>query len=931
MITRLSAMTLVLLPLLLGYACLGVSAKPAPDDQQAVNSLAVLRRLIEPKRPGLAELIEIRVNSSMAMPSARGGPGKQSRIDRYTYAAHGGRLYVNASSGATATAAVYNYLKNVTGCLVTWGLNGTGDQLDSLPSAAAGWPPVDRVVDVAAPVPWRYAWNMCTFGYSATWWDSIRWQREIDWMALHGVNLPLALIGQEYVWLKVFEKWDVTIDDLQEWFTGPAFLPWQRAGNVRRWAGPLSIGYLTQQATMQLGILQQMRGLGMVPVLPCFGGHVPKVLKTIFPNASVSNSQGWNSFPANMTDVWFLDPVDPVYRLLGRRYTEVQTALFGTDHVYSCDTFNEVDPTNSSHAYLHDASSAVLGAVRSVDPDAVWVLQAWLFHFSFWSADRVQAYLSGVPNDGLLILDLNSEIGPLAPKFDDYYGKFWVWNLLHNFGGRRGVYGNLDVVASAPMHFRTKRGSTMVGIGFTPEAIEQNPVIYELLTTTFWHHDPIPVIPWLHSYVRQRYGTSLGDQSWPAWEALYAAMYSQEGDPVSNIELKPNWENPNFGHKHGNATGVLVAWQRLLAVASAGGHPTLNGPWLYDFVDIGRQSMVMFYSDATRMLVNEMFESFSQRRHHRVRQAFVSLDTSTSFASEARGATFMAAAADASTSRRAASSFVGLATASSSAVNRKEQPQKAKKKQSHGAPEKKTPSRPKPSDVVTMTPPRDTSALTSLMLAIVEDLDTYLGSNVNYLLGAWLYNASNLAQSTSEVPTYLMNAKNQITMWGPTAQINDYACKPWSGLYKQYYLPRWRLMFDLLAQSGPMNWNQALYDQQLLALESKWNFDPSGNAAYNATTYPHDGNGVDPVQLAATMMTLSFSEVDTNYVAVPHSFIIGQDYSYTPLWTTDVRQLARLCDVTASCASFQSDGYLKTAAGPITNGTGVIVTLYVKR
>ena len=31
-------------------------------------------------------------------------------------------------------------------------------------------------------------------------------RKEIDWMALHGVNMPLAFVGQEYVWLKVYEE-----------------------------------------------------------------------------------------------------------------------------------------------------------------------------------------------------------------------------------------------------------------------------------------------------------------------------------------------------------------------------------------------------------------------------------------------------------------------------------------------------------------------------------------------------------------------------------------------------------------------------------------------------------------------------------------------------------------------------------------------------
>lgn len=79
--------------------------------------------------------------------------------------------------------------------------------------------------------------NVCTFSYTAVWWDWPRWERELDWMALNGINAPLALTGQEYIWRRVFvERFGMTRDELDEFFTGPAFLAWHRMGNLRAWA-----------------------------------------------------------------------------------------------------------------------------------------------------------------------------------------------------------------------------------------------------------------------------------------------------------------------------------------------------------------------------------------------------------------------------------------------------------------------------------------------------------------------------------------------------------------------------------------------------------------------------------------------------------------------------------------------------------------------
>ena len=72
----------------------------------------------------------------------------------------------------------------------------------------------------------RYYQNVCTVSYSFVWWNWSRWQREIDWMALNGINLPLAFNGQEAIWQKVYLHMGLTQQELDEHFGGPAFLAW---------------------------------------------------------------------------------------------------------------------------------------------------------------------------------------------------------------------------------------------------------------------------------------------------------------------------------------------------------------------------------------------------------------------------------------------------------------------------------------------------------------------------------------------------------------------------------------------------------------------------------------------------------------------------------------------------------------------------------
>jgi alpha-N-acetylglucosaminidase len=47
-------------------------------------------------------------------------------------------------------------------------------------------------------VPWSYYMNVCTYGYSLAFVPWEYWVKHIDWMAMQGVNMPLAFVGQEW-------------------------------------------------------------------------------------------------------------------------------------------------------------------------------------------------------------------------------------------------------------------------------------------------------------------------------------------------------------------------------------------------------------------------------------------------------------------------------------------------------------------------------------------------------------------------------------------------------------------------------------------------------------------------------------------------------------------------------------------------------------
>ena len=77
--------------------------------------------------------------------------------------------------------------------------------------------------------PLRYYENVVMSSYSFVWWNFTRWEREIDWMALTGINIALVYTGQEKVLRDVFSqfgvKWTSASASLA-YFDGPAYLSW---------------------------------------------------------------------------------------------------------------------------------------------------------------------------------------------------------------------------------------------------------------------------------------------------------------------------------------------------------------------------------------------------------------------------------------------------------------------------------------------------------------------------------------------------------------------------------------------------------------------------------------------------------------------------------------------------------------------------------
>ncbi|XP_052092171.1 alpha-N-acetylglucosaminidase-like isoform X2 [Mytilus californianus] len=554
------------------FHTLDVLYSRVPADAQQRTVTALIQRVVGAR----ASQFKAIVNPAL-------GP---NRIDTFHLVSENGTVTIGGSTGVAVAMGLYYYLTNFCNCQITW----AGQQLD-IPKELPKLP--KSGVTVSANDRFRYYQNVCTVSYSFVWYKWEDWEKQLDWMALHGLNLPLAFTGQEAIFQRVYMKMGMTMKDMQTHFGGPAFQAWSRMGNMRGWGGPVTQTWLNDQLILQHKILDRMRALGMIPVLPGFAGHVPEALSRLHPKANVSRLRDWGRFNETYCCTYLLDFGDPLFKEIGVSFIKEMEYEFGVDHIYNVDSFNEMKPKSGSAEYLQEVGSIIFDVLQTGDPDAIWLMQGWLFQDKqFWQQAQIKAMLTSVPEGKMIVLDLFSEVSPIYTYTESYYGQPYIWCMLHDFGGTMELYGALDSINTGPFEGRNMTNSTMVGLGLTPEGIYQNEVIYEFFMENVWRKQPRDITKWISDFTRKRYGkyNKFVDL---AWQYLKKSVFNntdglRDHDKNSIPTSRPRHRHQLHPHVWFDPEDLYAAWDLLILSADQYKNNTL---YQYDLVDVTRNSL----------------------------------------------------------------------------------------------------------------------------------------------------------------------------------------------------------------------------------------------------------------------------------------------------------------------------------------------------
>lgn len=718
-------------------AAIAGPAFAAPSAKGAAAARESLRRLFGPRLAG--------VNLTLSPSAGRSW---------YSVSGKAGQLSISGDTPVALVRGAYAYLNQAGLAHVSW----EGDRIaqgGALPSASGA--------RVETPFRHRAYLNTCTYGYTTPWWGWDRWTREIDWMAAHGVDMPLAMEGQEYVWRALWREFGLSEAELADYFSGPAFTPWQRMGNIEGYRAPLPTNWIDKKKDLQVKILGRMRSLGMTPILPAFGGYVPKAFAQKNPKARIYRMRPWEGFH----ETYWLDPADPLFAKIAGRFLALYTQTYGTGTYYLADSFNEMlPPINADGADARDAAygdgaantaatktkvevdpalkaqrlaaygKAIYDSIRQARPDAVWVMQGWLFGADshFWDPAAISAYLSLVPDDKLMILDIGNDRYPSVWKNAKAFGgKPWIYGYVHNYGGSNPVYGDLDYYRrDIPAIAANPEAGKLAGFGMFPEGLHNNSIVYDAVYDLAWGAGQESLSAWLSTYARARYGktspaldAALGQLVEAAYSTRYWSPRWWKSKAGAYLFFKrPTATIGEFPPHPGDRAKLEAAVKALTALAPAYANEPL---------------FVLDLTDATRHLATLKIDDLLQ----------------AAVAAYRRG--------DIAAGDQARAEIEALALS----------------------------------------------------------IDKLLGVQPE-TLATWIDDARAYGDTPADAASYVANAKAQVTIWGGEGNLNDYASKAWQGLYRGFYLPRWSMFLDALKAAGTGVFDEPAAVRASIAWERAW-------------------------------------------------------------------------------------------------------------
>lgn len=400
--------------------------------------------------------------------------------DCYEIYAEDGKIVLAGNSNLSIAMAYYRYLSEYCSVTVTSG--------DYDISYIYRSPLPQEKITYVSPQKIRARISFEMFSLAGNFWGFDRWEKEIDFMAMHGINAALQAVGFDAVTYHTLAELGMDKDFCAEFASGPAFLSRQLTGNVAGMHSINSIDYLERKLSIGRMINEREKHLGIEPIMPAAMPSVPFSLRKKYTKMDIFKAPQWYNLPP----IFYIEPDNGFFGVFNGKFLEKQKELLGETDAYIFEPAYDVEK-KGYNAYFKKLGPALSELIDDFNSEAICFT-----HASSISTD----FFASMKGNKFVFIDdceaLNTEL---------LDGRKFIVNVSGNRYGRTGLYGNIDKLCENPYAKAKAVRPDVLGSCLSIDSFDENPMFCACAFESIKRDDAFDCEKTLCDFAEKRYGT----------------------------------------------------------------------------------------------------------------------------------------------------------------------------------------------------------------------------------------------------------------------------------------------------------------------------------------------------------------------------------------------------------------------------------------
>ena len=388
------------------------------------------------------------------------------------------KVVLAGNSNLSLAMAYYRYLNEYCNVVITDG------DYDISYIATAPLPEEKITYTAKQKIRARTSYEM--FSLEGNYWGFDRWEKEIDFMAMHGINTALQPVGFDGVLYRTLCDIGVKEELSVEFSSGPAFLMRQLTGNIAGTNSVNSKEYLERKLYIGKQITEREKHMGITPVFPAMMPSVPFSIRRKYIKMDIFKAPLWHNLPP----IFCMKPDNAFFGIFNKRFLEFQRDLLGETNSYIVEPLYDVN-MKGYNSHLVALGRALNELFDEFDENAVCYT-----HLSSINSE----FFKKASHERFIIINDSDEENP-----DFLRDKKHLVAIKGNCYGRTGLCGDIDKISRCP--YAEVKAENLLGSAVEVDTFSENPMYCAAVLESIKTDEAFDADGFVKEFAKKRYRT----------------------------------------------------------------------------------------------------------------------------------------------------------------------------------------------------------------------------------------------------------------------------------------------------------------------------------------------------------------------------------------------------------------------------------------